>query len=385
VSAIHIITAAPELAQFTAALGRAVAVDTEFLRERTYRPKLCLIQLTDGARTACVDPLAVADLSALGALLADPARSKIFHSCRQDLEALDTRIDARAASLYDTQLAAAFCGYGAQMSYAALVEALCDARLPKSHTRADWSRRPLPRAELEYALDDIAYLQPMREILDRELAAKNRAQWHREECEFATRPAHYRADPATAWRRVKGVERLDATGQSCARELAAWRERRAIDSDRPRNWILPAPVLLTICRKRPTQLSSLKKIKDLAPGLVKHAGARILDLIAQGKRAAPPVASLRSLNAAQRGRVKLILARVAEVAQSTGISQTLIASRPEVEEFVRAVDGDGFGDGAGDAGDGDGGGDATPGLADIRLLQGWRRELIGEEILTRFA
>lgn len=364
-TANHIISDARELAQFVAGLGREVSVDTEFLRERTFTPKLCLVQLTDGARTACVDPLAVEDLSPLGELLADPARRKIFHSCRQDLEAFDTRIDARAAGLYDTQLAAAFCGYGAQSSYAALVEALCQVRLPKAHTRADWSRRPLPRAELEYALDDINYLQPLRAILDRELAKRNCAEWHREECEYAARPAHYRADPDTAWLRVKGVARLDAPGQSCARLLAAWRERRALQSDRPRNWILPGDVLLNICRKRPATLQKLKAIKNIAPGVVKHSGARILDLVAQGKREAPPRAPLPSLNAAQRARVKRILARIAEVAEQTGISQTLIASRPEVEDFARI--------------DGSGGVQ----LGDSRLLRGWRRQLIGEDLLAR--
>ncbi|MDD9810683.1 MAG: ribonuclease D [Gammaproteobacteria bacterium] len=369
-TAIPIISDARALAQFVAALGCRdgwVSVDTEFLRERTFTPKLCLVQLTDGAQSACVDPLAVQDLSPLGELLADRSRRKIFHSCRQDLEAIDTRLDARAAGLYDTQLAAAFCGHGAQTSYAALVEALCDVRLPKAHTRADWSRRPLPRAELEYALDDIKYLQPLRAILDREMASKGYAEWHREECEYAARPSQYRADPATAWRRIKGVAKLDATGQSCAQLLAAWRERRALQSDRPRNWILPGAVLLTLCRKRPTQLSSLSKIKHIAPGLVKKSGAQILDLIAQGKRNAPPLAPLPPLNAEQRGQVKRILSRIAEVSEQTGISQTLIASRPEVEDFTRAVNHT----------------DGAPGTDGTRLLQGWRRQLIGEEILTR--
>lgn len=358
-STIHIISEAGALAQFVADLGRdgAVALDTEFLRERTYAPKLCLVQLADGARAACVDPLAVADLSPLGALLADPSRRKIIHSCRQDLEALDTRFDATAAGLYDTQLAAAFCGHGAQVSYAALVETVCGVHLPKAHTRADWSRRPLPRAELEYALDDIKYLPALREAFDRELEARGYADWHRAECDDAAQPAHYRADPDTAWMRVKGVARLDAAGQSCARLLAAWRERRAINSDRPRNWILPADALLGICRKRPATRDKLAAINGVAPGVVKHAGAAILDMVEQGRRAAGQPPPIPKLSAEQRQLADRLLQRIAACAADTGISQSLIASRPEVEDFVRFGGGDG------------GGGDS-------RLGRGWRRELL---------
>jgi len=378
--AVHIIADARELAQFTAALDGEVAVDTEFLRERTFAPKLCLIQLTDGAQTACVDPLAVADLSPLGALLADSSRGKIFHSCRQDLEAFDTRFDARTAALYDTQLAAAFCGYGAQVSYAALVESICQVRLPKAHTRADWSRRPLPTEALEYALDDIKYLQPLRAHFDRELQARGYADWHLAECQDATRPAHYRVDPAAAWLRVRGVARLDAAGQSCARLLAAWRERRAIRSDRPRNWILPADALLGICRKRPATLEKLTAINHLAPGVVKHAGRQILDLIAQGKREAADHPPPPRATAWQRAFAKRLTERIAAIAEDTGISQTLIASRPEVEAFARFVEGGGGGDGGDgevDGGDGEVDGDAP------RLNRGWRRELIGEAFLAR--
>lgn len=370
-TAIHIISDSGELARFVADLDGEVAVDTEFLRERTYQPKLCLVQLTDGARAACVDPLAVADLSPLGELLADPARRKIFHSCRQDLEAIDTRLDARAANLYDTQLAAAFCGHGAQVSYAALVETVCEVSLPKAHTRADWSRRPLPRAELEYALDDINYLRPLRAAFDRELQARGYADWHRAECADASRPALYRADPETAWRRVRGVAKLDAAGQSCARLLASWRERRSIASDRPRNWILPAEALLGICRKRPATRDKLASINGVAPGVVKHAGATILDMVAQGKRAAGQPPLLPRLTAEQRKFADRLLQRIAACASDTGISQSLIASRPEVEDFVR------FG-GLGDGGDGDGDGE----IADSRLNRGWRRELIGAEFLV---
>ena len=164
-NAINIIRSADELTAFIDAIGRTgwVAMDTEFLRERTYAPELCLIQAANDELTGCIDPLALDDLSALGALLADPAVVKIFHSCRQDLEALDTRTAIRAGNLYDTQLAAAFCGYGDQASYAALVEAVCGVRLPKSHTRTDWSRRPLSGAQLEYAMDDVKYLSPLRQ------------------------------------------------------------------------------------------------------------------------------------------------------------------------------------------------------------------------------
>ena len=367
----NIIRDAGELAGFIDAVGRAgwVALDTEFLRERTYTPELCLIQAANDDLAVCIDPLAVDDLSSVGALLADPAVVKIFHSCRQDLEALDTRTTVHADNLYDTQLAAAFCGYGDQASYAALVEAVCAVHLPKSHTRTDWSRRPLSQAQLEYAMDDVKYLQPLRRELDRLLAQKGRAEWHRDECVRAVEPANYRFDPDNAWLRLKGIDRMDAAGRACARKLAVWRERRAQERNLPRGWILPTPVLLQICRRRPGTLASLAKINEISPGTVKHAGGKIIALIAQSKNndgvetteddadCAPPLTS------AQRRQVREIMDWLEHRAAEAEISRALITNRQEVENFVRG----------------------QTDSSDSPLFAGWRAQLAGEEIRARYS
>ena len=179
------------------------------------------------------------------------------------LRALDTRTTIQAANLYDTQLAAAFCGYGDQVSYGQLVDEICAVHLPKTYTRADWRRRPLPAEQLEYAIDDVKYLPPLRRQLDQLLEQKGRSDWHRAECNLAIDPVHYRFDPHNAWSRLKGVGSLDSAGRTCAQKLAAWREQKAHDRNLPRGWVLPPAALLQICRERPdTPENSQKSLKS---------------------------------------------------------------------------------------------------------------------------
>ena len=191
----QIICSTDELRDYLAHVGgdaecnRYLAIDTEFLRERTFTPELCLIQLCNHQSAVCVDPLAIQDLSPLGEVLENPAVVKIVHSCRQDLEAINTRLNNQVQNLYDTQLAAAFCGYGEQVSYAALVESICAVHLPKSYTRADWSLRPLPEAQIHYALDDVNYLPELYRELQQQLIDSGRSQWHVDECTRVASPA----------------------------------------------------------------------------------------------------------------------------------------------------------------------------------------------------
>jgi ribonuclease D len=340
-----------------------VAMDTEFLRERTYSPELCLIQVTNGESAACIDPLAIEDLTVVGELLVNPDVVKIFHSCRQDLEALDTRADIQVKNLYDTQLAAAFCGFGDQVSYAALVDSVCGVHLPKSHTRTDWSRRPLSREQLDYAMDDVNYLQALRQELDRLLEQKGRNEWHSDECDDAVDPAGYRFDPENAWSRLKGADRLDVRGQVCARDLAIWREQRAQNRNLPRGWVLPTPVLLQICREMPDSLEKLKEVDDISPGIVKHIGKEVVAIVdrSQNSDEAGAVWSLvQVLSPEQKRQVKEIMDLLKRRAQQAEISQSLIANRLAIENFVR-------------------------GSTDLPLFRGWRSQVVGNEILTHYS
>ena len=162
--------------------SRWVGIDTEFLREKTYYPKLCLIQCRTESDEFCIDALAIDDLTPLEQLFGNPAIVKILHSGRQDVEALDQRLNHPLVNVFDTQIAASFCGPDEQVSYASLVESICQVNLAKSHTRADWSRRPLSEDQLQYAIDDVRYLRQIQMSLQDRLTASGKLQWHQSEC-----------------------------------------------------------------------------------------------------------------------------------------------------------------------------------------------------------
>lgn len=350
-----------------------IAIDTEFFRERTYGPELCLVQIaaassdksasqSEEIQTACIDPLAITELSPLANLFVNPRVTKIFHSCRQDLEALDTRITDQIHNLYDTQLAAAFCGYGDSVGYAKLVDSICSVYLPKAHTRANWRQRPLPQALLEYAVDDVKYLQPLRQQLDDMLAEKGRSEWHREECLLATAPDNYRYSPESAWQQLKGFSRLDTVSQICAQKLAAWREQRAYKKNLPRGWVLPTPVLMRICREKPSTIKKLGNIKEISEGVVKRSGKEIIALIQQSESEAPEKthAPMPALTPEQRDQVKKILHALGQFTEQAEISKLLLANRQDIERFVC-------------------------GETDLPLFKGWRAKLIGDEIRERYS
>ncbi|MGC1729615.1 MAG: ribonuclease D, partial [Steroidobacteraceae bacterium] len=235
----HSVTTATVLDELSARLQRQarVGLDTEFLRERTYRAQLCLVQLSSPAEVACVDPLALRDLSPLVALLTATHVVKVMHASRQDLEVLFP-VAGLTAPVFDTQIAAALAGFPAQVGYAELVRRVLGRELAKSHTRTDWSRRPLSVEQLEYAFDDVRYLLPLAEELQTRLGQLGRLEWLNEELGAIGDAGGFAVDPEQAWLRIKGLRGLDPGRERLARELAAWRERRAVEHDRPRGWIL---------------------------------------------------------------------------------------------------------------------------------------------------
>ena len=196
----------------------AIGLDTEFLRERTYRAELCLLQLTTPQGPVCVDPLALGELELLRGLLGTSGPLKVLHAARQDLEVLAPLVGA-VGPLFDTQVAAALAGHPAQVGYAELVRRLLERELPKAHTRTDWSRRPLAPEQIEYALDDVRYLLPLQERLTAEIESLGRAEWLAEELAALTTPAGVGIDPELAWQRFKGVENWDAGRLALLRAL----------------------------------------------------------------------------------------------------------------------------------------------------------------------
>src|SRR5580704_6939803 len=266
-----------------------VGLDTEFLRERTYRAQLCLVQLSSSSTAACVDPLALAELRPLARVLTAPASVKVMHASRQDLEVL-LPIAGLTGPVFDTQIAAGLVGLPAQIGYAELVRRLLGHELAKSHTRTDWWRRPLWPEQIAYALDDVNYLLPLADQLQETLERLGRLDWLHEELAELGDEGALSVDPEQAWRRLKGLRDLDAGRVRLARSLAAWRERSAIEHNRPRGWILEEAVLREIVQQVPRSMQALEALPDMPLGLVKRRGAELLACIEAAAIDDPPPA-----------------------------------------------------------------------------------------------
>jgi ribonuclease D len=342
-----------------------LALDTEFMRERTYHPQLCLVQIATEADCVLIDPLAGLDLAPLHGLLQDRSKLKILHAARQDLEVLQLAGGAVPGPLFDTQVAAALLGFPAQVGYAELVARQLGHSIDKGQTRTDWSRRPLTAAQLAYAADDVHHLLLLHTELGQALAAKGRAGWVEQETATYEDPALYRTDPATAWRRLKGLNRLRPREQAVARALAEWRERRAIDSDKPRAWILADTALYGLALHAPETMADLERIEALPAGLVRKRGEELLELLRTARTgdAAPALEPPRKPSNEEQALAARLLQCVRDVATELGVSAEVLATRRDVEALA-------FG--------------STP-VEQSPLLRGWRREVVGEKLaaLTR--
>src|SRR5512135_1352256 len=257
-----------------------LAVDTEFMRERTYYPQLCLVQVATDSDCLLVDALAGFDLGPLHALLADRDKLKILHAARQDLEVLQLGGRPVPAPVFDTQVAAAMLGFPPQAGYAELVARQLGHSIDKAQTRTDWSRRPLTPAQLAYAADDVHHLLTLHIDLAAALEARGRRDWLDEDARALEDPALYRTEPADAWRRLKGLGRLKPRAQAVARALAEWRERRAIDADKPRGWIMTDEALYALATLVPASAAELQSVPSLPPALARKHGEKLLALIA---------------------------------------------------------------------------------------------------------
>jgi len=337
-----------------------VALDTEFMRESTYFPKLCLIQAASTDFCAIIDPLALPDLRPFWQMLARRDCVKVLHAARQDYEVITQANPAEAppGPVFDTQIAAALLGYPAQIGYGSLVSERLGTTLAKGHTRADWSRRPLNEEQLQYAADDVRYLAPLYLDLRAALEAAGRLEWLQEETRELERPELHRTDPKLAWQRLKGLERLQPQQRATAKLLAQWRENTAIRHDKPRGWILADEALREIAERLPVNIAGLEQIRSLAAGVIRRRGEEILMLVAQGCEDA---AQEEPTTLPQRPEPHLV-ARVTKLmgvaraqAQALHISPELLATRRDVERLVFS------------------------GRAE-RLMNGWRREVIGERL-----
>ncbi len=340
--------------------ARRLAIDTEFMRERTYYAQLCLVQVASDADCFLVDPLAGLDLGPLYEVLADPARPKILHAARQDLEVICNACGRVPGPVFDTQVAAALLGLPPQVGYAELVARQLGHSIDKAQTRTDWSRRPLTAAQLAYAADDVHHLLELHDALAAALEAQSRADWRAEDCAALEDPRLYRTEPADAWRRLKGLGRLRPREQAVARALARWREQRAIDSDKPRGWILADEALYELASRVPGSAQELEQIPGLPPALVRKRGEELCALVASAVAAsgeAPVEPPPSHPTPEQTRRIGELQQRVRDRAAALGVNPEVLATRRDVEALVLG-----------------------PREASA-LARGWRREVIGRHLL----
>ncbi len=344
----------------------AVAVDTEFMCTDTFFPKLALIQLCDGHHTWLIDPLAVTDPQPLIALLTNRKILKVLHSCSEDLEVLRHALGCLPAPLFDTQVAAALTGYGFSRGYSALVGDLCGVQLSKQETRSDWLKRPLSKAQLDYAALDVLYLLPMYEQLTENLGKRGRAHWMDEEMATLEGTAAAPQQVEKYYQRIKGAWRLDRRGVGVLQQLAAWREGEARLRNRPRNWIVADKALLEIAAARPLTYGGLAALELVGQKVLDRYGGRMLDMVAavvEQSADGLPETLPKSLPRESGALLNRCREQVQAVATELGLAAEMLARKVDMEQLVRSQ---------------------RAGMAKLPapLDTGWRRGVIGEQLLS---
>lgn len=350
-----------ELSAFCERAARfdAIAVDTEFLRERTYHPRLCLVQVATPDECTVIDVIAIDNLAPLAILMRDEGTVKVFHACSQDMEVLNYTLGALPAPIFDTQVAAAFLGERMQTSYNGMVHSFCGVTLPKSESLTDWSRRPLTSEQVEYALDDVRYLIKAYDVIMKRLDETGRLAWVLDEIKPLTDRSHYVVDRRVAFKRVKRVNSLTRRQLAVARELAAWREARAEYSNIPRKWLMSDEVLVALSKRPPHDASSLRRVRGTEQ-LSDADVAGALSSIARGEGCPPDkypfIARAHKPSAPElESVIDLMYALIRLVGERSGVATAMIASRDDLIEYVERPQ-------------------------DSPLREGWRFELVGTMI-----
>lgn len=356
-----------EVAEELRATG-SFAIDLEFVSESRYVPELCLVQVAWGdpenPELAAIDPLA-ADPRPVLELVGDPHVETVFHAAQADLALLGTRFDIAGREVYDTQIAAAFLGLGDQIGYAGLVSSLLGVDLDKGAQFTDWCRRPLSAEQLRYAYDDVRHLIRAWPILRRRLEEAGRLGWVEEETERLAEASASRRPPEEMYQRIKGWGRLRGGALGALQEVATWRERTALDENRPPSWIVQDRSLIEIARRAPADLAALGEIRGLKEGSLRRYGSRILDAVRKGSQRRPEgEPRLRPLPDRAKGWATLLAGIVASRAREAGIAARYVATRDEIETLTRWWAEEDH---------------ATE--PDLALLRGWRRELAGDALL----
>jgi len=339
----------------------AVGIDTEFMREKTYFARLCLIQIASDDVAAIIDPLAVKDFAPLCELFTDPSVVKILHAGGQDLEIFYRECGHAMAPIFDTQVAATLAGFQQQVGYGALVHELLGVKLDKGDSYTDWAKRPLSDTQVEYALNDVRYLPEVYRRLNGQLQEGGRIDWLSADFQRLEDPSTYEIVPAEQWRRVKRISSLNRRQLAVAREVTAWRENEAMRRNVPKRWVVGDESIVEIARRMPRSAEELAEIRGVSDKIGKSSVRGLLEAVVLGVEVPedelPSLSKRKRLNSDVDGAVDLMVALVRLRAREHGVAMPLLASRDDLERLA--------------GGDREG----NP------LLEGWRSAMVGNELV----
>lgn len=337
--------------------AKQIALDTEFLREKTYFAQLCLLQVASEDMLACIDPLAINDLNPILDIIYNPSVIKVMHSARQDLEIFFDLKGSLPQPIFDTQLAATVLGMGDQLGYASLVEKMRGVRLAKSHTRTDWSRRPLDEGQITYALDDVRHLLQIYSQQFEALEQKERLSWLDNDFEQLTDIQTYMPSEWTLWQKVRGANHLKGVQLGVLQNLARWRDSYAREKNRPRRWILRDELMVELSRRMPDSEEALNKVHGWENGLQRY-NSQILQLVQEARALKPEQwpkkQTYLKLTVEQDAVVDILMAIVRTRAVELGVTPSILANRKDLELLLLDKD--------------------------SQILSGWRKEFIGKEL-----
>lgn len=341
-----------------------IALDTEFLREKTYYPKFCLLQIAAPGWVACIDPLAIEDLQPLLEVIYQPSIIKVLHSCRQDLEIFYQLTGKVPNPIFDTQIAAPLLGFQENPGYAMLVSSFLNINLNKAHTRTDWSVRPLSADQIQYAADDVIYLCKIYELMLNQLRQLGRDHWLESDFALLNNPELYQVVPENVWLKIRGKNKLTGKQLSIMQSLSEWRERNAQLENKPRSWLLSDDLMLELAKLQPVTVAELAKIRNMNERTVKRYGEVLCSLISVARERPPkPLQDKdKAVKKTQQHEAVLdILSAVVRIrAEQNSLNPIILASRKDLE-------------------------DLWLGEETCVLLSGWRHQMAGRELQALLA
>lgn len=341
--------------------ARVLAIDTEFLREKTYYATLCLLQLNADGKVAVVDPFKV-DISILKPILLDESTMKLFHAGRQDIEIILHEIGCVPTPIFDTQVAAALTGQTQQVGYGPLVHSLCGVKIAKADSFTDWSQRPLTESQIQYAAEDVIYLPEMYDRMCALLKKKGRLDWLANDFAELSSIEHYVVDERERYRKLKHVSQLTRRQMAAAREMAAWRELQAQSRNIPRKWVLSDEQIVEACKREPRSIDDLFMVRGMREKLPTADARVVIQLVRSALDASPDtwpeVDKCSKSEPNVDVQVDLMTAIVRKRSKQNDIAFQTLASHSELQDIARGH------------------------YEDVELLRGWRREIVGEELLA---